>query len=368
MKVILTTSIERGGPIEQSLILAKSLQRQGIEVGAVCGSPAVADRFNRAGARAWVIPLRRTFDPLHAARLYRVCSGWDVVHAHDRRAGLWLRLGPRPRRSGVRIYTAHGVPDPYLPPPVGTDSPSLRDRLAYPVLDAALCRRADVVVVPSHSVATDLSSRLNFPRDRIAVIPNGVQVEEFDALDGDRALIGTLSRFDAFKALDVFVDAAAVLIRDRPDLRFAMFGTGPDEARIRRRVDEHDLASVIQMPGYVAARDALAKLRVYVLPSYWENAPIALLEAMASGVPVVATRVHGIPEIVDEGSAQLVDPGDPAGLAEAILRLVDDPELAQRQASAARRRVAERFSSHVNGKAMADLYALALRQRRNRLR
>ena len=96
---------------------------------------------------------------------------------------------------------------------------------------------------------------------------------------------------------------------------------------------------MVGFPGHVPAHDALARLRVFVLSSYMENAPLALLEAMAAGVPVVATRVGGVPELVPEGTGLLVAPGDPAALAAAIGRLLDDPALARAQAAAARRHV-----------------------------
>jgi glycosyltransferase involved in cell wall biosynthesis len=363
MKVILTTSIERGGPIEQALILARELRSDGVEVEAVCASRSVAERFDQAGAKPWVIPLRRIFDPLQAARIYRIGAGADVIHAHDRRAGLWLRVGPRPTPGGIRVYTAHGIPNPYLPPPVGDADVSLRDRIAYPGLDAALCKRADAVVVPSRSVADDLVRRLNFPADRMVVIPIGVDVEKFQHIDGSGTLVATLSRIDGFKALDVFLEAVAILRETRPSTRFAAFGDGPLESDIRQQARRLGLEGVFTMPGHTPAEDALRSMKIYVLCSVWENAPIALLEAMAAGVPVVATRVHGIPEIVDDSTAQLVPPGEPRALAHAISVLVDDPALAADQAHAARRRVIESFSATANAQAMKALYERLLQQR-----
>jgi glycosyltransferase involved in cell wall biosynthesis len=363
MKVVLTTSIARGGPIEQALILAKGLIAQGVEVDAVAGFPEVAQRFAEVGATSSLIPLRRIVDPVQAARIYKLSSGADVVHAHDRRTGLWLRLGPRPRRAGLRVYTAHGIADPYLPPPVGSENPSLRDRLAYPVVDAALCRRADAVVVPSKSVADDLVARLNFPSDRMTVIPNGVEVERYADLGRDGELVGTLSRIDGFKALDVFVAAVELLRQTHRSARFVCYGDGPDEDQLRTLVSERGLDPILELPGHTPAGTALGSLKIYVLCSIWENAPIALLEAMAARVPVVATAVHGIPEIVDESTAQLIPPGDPHALAGAIARLLDDPALAERQASAAYDRVRTRFSSDANAAAMLALYERLLTDR-----
>jgi glycosyltransferase involved in cell wall biosynthesis len=106
----------------------------------------------------------------------------------------------------------------------------------------------------------------------------------------------------------------------------------------------------------VPAAEALARLRVFVLCSHMENAPMALLEAMAAGIPAVATAVGGVPEIVTNGTAQLVPPGDDAALAAAIGRLLDDSELSRRQAEAGRRLVRERFAAGATADATLALY------------
>ncbi|HEX8855963.1 MAG TPA: glycosyltransferase, partial [Thermoleophilaceae bacterium] len=234
MRVVLVTSLERGGPVEHSLLLARELTRHGADVGAVCATPELRQRFEAAGADAAVIPLRRTLDVSGARAAMRFCDGADVVHGQDRRSGFWLRLWPRARRSpggrAVRVCTIHGLPDPYLPPPVGTDRPALRDRLAYPLLDARLCRRADAIVVPSEAGAA-LLARIGYPRELMTVIPNGVEVHEET---GPRAggAVGTVSMLEPVKALDVFLRAAARVRAGRPDTRFEVYGTGSDEQRL----------------------------------------------------------------------------------------------------------------------------------------
>ena len=118
------------------------------------------------------------------------------------------------------------------------------------------------------------------------------------------------------------------------------------------------------MPGYVAGPDALARLRVYVLCSYWENAPMALLEAMASGVPVVASAVDGVPEIVDDSVARMIPSGDPHALAAAVEELCADEQLSARLVAAARERVQERFTAERNAHAIGELYEQLLTRRR----
>src|ERR1700722_20855557 len=163
MRVVLVSTLERGGPMEQSLLLSRGLARAGASVLVTCANAELAERFAVDGVRAAVAPLRHQADGAGAMRVWKLARGADVVHAHDRRAGLWTRIGPRPRRGGVRVYTVHGTPEPYHPPPVGPERPGLKAALLYRGLDAGLCVRADAIVVPSQFVACDLVERLGYP-------------------------------------------------------------------------------------------------------------------------------------------------------------------------------------------------------------
>jgi len=362
MKVVIVTSIERGGPIEQSLLLARGLARMGASVLVTCANEELAERFGRDGVRALVAPLAHQADAAGAARVWRLARGADVVHAHDRRAGLWVRIGPRPRKGGLRVYTAHGIPGPYLPAPVGPPRPGLRATVLYRGLDAGLCARVDAVVVPSRAVAEDLRRRLGYPAHKLHVIANGIEFPPPQGAGGGE-LIGTLSVLEPFKGVDVFLRAVALLAARHPEWRFATFGAGSDEARLRELARELGIDARVERPGFVPGAQALERLRVYVLASYWENAPMALLEAMAAGVPVVATAVDGVPEIVDESVAQLVPAGDPAALAAAIERVCADHALRERLVRAARARVQERFTAQRNATLTYELYERLLAAR-----
>jgi glycosyltransferase involved in cell wall biosynthesis len=129
----------------------------------------------------------------------------------------------------------------------------------------------------------------------------------------------------------------AVLSSRRPDVPLVMFGTG-SEARILRSIAD-SFRVPLAMPGHVPTREALAQLAVLALPSLMENSPMVLLEAMAAGVPVVASRVGGIPELAPPGTALLVAPKDPRALRAAIERLLDDHRLREDQVAAARAHV-----------------------------
>jgi glycosyltransferase involved in cell wall biosynthesis len=335
MKVAFVTTLAAGGPPEHALVLARGLAARGAAVRAICATPELAARFAGAGAEPVVAPLRRTGDVAGARRLRGALAGVDVVHAQDRRAGLWTRVLPL---AGARVYTVHGLPDPYLPAPAGPPRPGVRALLAYRGLDAALARaRSDAVIVPSHAIAGALVRRLGFPARRITVIHNGIEPGEPLAAHGEA--VGTLSVLEPVKDLPTFLEAAAALARERPALRFAMFGSGSQAQALRARIAVLGLEDRVAMPGHVPAREALARLAVLALPSLMENSPMALLEAMAAGVPAVASAVGGVPELAPPGTVQLVPAGDPAALAAAIARLLDDPALRRAQAAAARARI-----------------------------
>jgi glycosyltransferase involved in cell wall biosynthesis len=361
VKVALVTSIPRGGPIEQSLLLSRRLAREGASVLVTCTDEALAERFGVDGVRAEVVPLRHQGDLAGAARVWRLVKGADVIHAHDRRAGLWTRLGPRPRRGGVRIYTAHGIPEPYHPPPAGPGRPGIKATLLYRGLDASLCARADAIVVPSQAVADDLVARLGYPDKKMVVIPNGIDLPEFAPEKGEE--IGTLSVLERFKGIDVFLRAVAEMAPRHPEWKFVTYGSGSDAGRLESLARELGVDERISRPGFVPGSEALRRLRVYVLSSYWENAPMALLEAMAAGVPVVATAVDGVPEIVDSSVAQMVPAGEPTAIAEAVERLCGDEGLREAQVRAARDRVERRFTATANARAILDLYERLLRDR-----
>ncbi|HXA53411.1 MAG TPA: glycosyltransferase family 4 protein [Solirubrobacteraceae bacterium] len=361
MKIVLATSIERGGPIEQALLLSKGLARRGKSVLVTCATRELAERFAVDGVRAEVVPLRHQADAVDAARLWRLARGVDVVHAHDRRAGLWTRIGPRPRRGGVRVYTVHGLPEPYHPPPVGQAQPGLRARLLYRQLDARLSARADAVVVPSHAVAEQLVARLGYPAARLCVIPNGIEPPPF--VPGEGALIGTLSLLEPVKGIDVFLRAASLLAARHPDWRFVTFGAGSQTLRLAALARELGLGERLSQPGFLAAPEALQQLRVYVLCSYSENAPLALLEAMASGVPAVASAVGGVPEIADESVARMIPAGDHEALASAIERACTDASGTRERVRGARARVERCFTAERNARAIAELYEALLRRR-----
>lgn len=349
MKVLQATSIPGGGPVEHSLVLSRELVAAGVEVEATCSTAELAERFAAAGATPHLLRFDRTVDFDGAAQLARLARGVDVVHAQDRRTGLLTRI--RRGDDAARVYTAHGLPDPYLPIPANAGRrPGLRSRLAYRGVEGLLARRSDAIVVASHALARRLEQRLGFPAERIEVIPNGVEPQP-RASGGE--LVASISLLEPVKGLESFVRAAATLSGAAPGARFAIFGSGPAGAELEALATS--LGAEVDFPGHVPAAEVLPRLKVFVLTSWFENCPMALLEAMSAGLPAVVTDVGGVPELVAD-TALVVPPGDPAALAGALRRLLDEPGLACDLGRRARERATTLFSAAQNARSLIDLY------------
>jgi glycosyltransferase involved in cell wall biosynthesis len=354
MKVVLVTSIEYGGPIEHVRLLARELVRAGAEVRAVTAHRSVAEAYAAVGADPIVVSGDAALSPRAASTIRRICRGFDVAHSHDRRSGLWTLGWPQGRRHIARVHTLHGLPDAYLPLPDHLRPPAgLRHRVAYRVVEARLMGRADAVVVPSQATL-DLARTLGYRMDRAVIVHNGVDVEWIVASRG--ASIGMLTALEPVKGIEVFLQAAALIHAREPTVRFVIFGTGSQLALLDEQARRLGLGDVVRFAGRVTAATALGELRVLVVTSHFETSPMAVLEAMAAGVPVVATRVGGIAELAPDGAMLIVPPNDPAAVAEAICSTIADPDAANARAEEARAHVRTARSATATMHAMEAVY------------
>jgi glycosyltransferase involved in cell wall biosynthesis len=354
MKVALVTSLRRGGPVTHATLLAGELRQLGVGVTAVVVDEEAAAAFAAEGADVvHATPRRGRLGPAVVA----ACREADVVHSHDRRSALWV-LG-RVRMPGrARVHTLHGLPEPFLPIP-GQPSPTCRDRLAYQVLEPALLRRADRVIVPS-PVTRQLATRLGHRAEHLLVVPNGIRPRSAVPPPADGA-IGVIAVLEPVKGVDVFLEAAARL-RDRdPTARFVIAGDGPERARLTALAGRLGLGPAVRFMGSIESADAvLPELDVVVVSSHFETSSFVALEAIAAGVPLVATRCGGLPEVVPADAATFVPPGDPTALADAIQAVRRNAADARRRADAARRRVEVDRSAAAMASAILDVYRSAL--------
>lgn len=250
----------------------------------------------------------------------------DVVHTHKAKAGVIGRLAALASGTPVRVHTFHGhVLSGYFGP--------LKSRL-FATVERLLAGTTSRLVTPSSRLADDLAATYKVaPRERFQVVPLGFDLEPFEecevhrgrlraelAVAGDVKLVAIIGRMVPVKDHATFVAAAALLAARRPEVHFVFVGGGSLEQAIRADVRRHGLEARSHFLGW---RDDLpviyADLDVAALSSVNEGTPVSIIEAIASGVPVVATHVGGVPDVLRNGArGSLVPPRDPKAMAEAI--------------------------------------------------
>jgi glycosyltransferase involved in cell wall biosynthesis len=219
----------------------------------------------------------------------------------------------------------------------------------------------DVFITPS-AFARDRLITGGYPAERIVVVPNCVVADDYHPLHraGDHALyVGRLSRE---KGVEVLVRAAAA-----SGARVKMVGDGPLRPTLERMIAES--GADVELLGFRSGEELSAAVQAasaVVMPSIChDNCPLAVIEAMAWGKPVIGSRVGGIPELVRDGEEGVLVPhGDTAALGAAMLRLQEDPELAERMGRAGRARVEAHYDAGPHYRAVAAAYRLAAEMRR----
>jgi glycosyltransferase involved in cell wall biosynthesis len=194
--------------------------------------------------------------------------------------------------------------------------------------------------------------------DRLSISPeDGVRARRELGIPLMSPVVGTVAVFRAQKRLDLWLEAASRLARTT-EAHFLLVGDGPMLARIQAQAQALDLGSRIHLPGLQEdVRPYLAAMDVYLMSSEFEGLPLALLEALAVGLPVVATAVGGIPEVLpDQESGILVPFGNPEALARAVSRLLEEPELRSKMGQRARQRVAEEFGIERMARELEEVY------------
>jgi glycosyltransferase involved in cell wall biosynthesis len=228
-------------------------------------------------------------------------------------------------------------------------------------------RSSDAVVALTPRSRRSLAARTRIRRS--CVIPNAPDLPALAGREtsGRNRHVLFLGHLYRDKGVYELLDAFARLRSARPGLRLVMAGEGAEARRLRYEANRLGLSEAVELPGWVGSgekAELLAKAACLALPSHDEGFPLALLEAMLAGVPVVATSVGGVPEIVEDGRhALLVAPHDPDALAAALARVIDDPKLAMRLSEAASRHARAEYTPDRLAERVGALYAELLATR-----
>jgi glycosyltransferase involved in cell wall biosynthesis len=303
----------------------------------------------RAAVPAYAVRDRFPGDPRTAVALARLVDDVrpDILQTHGYKANVLGRL-IAPRRRCPWISFLHG------------DTWENAKVRAYFALERLAVRRADRIVV----VAQEMAERLRaagLPGARLRVVHNAC-VEE-PVFDGGgmcslAPVIGVIGRLSPEKGVDVALRVHQLVRRRFPEARLVVAGEGPEQRRLQQDAARLGLGASIEWLGYSDdVRELYRRLTVLILPSRSEGLPNVLLEAMAHGVPVVATAVGGVPEVAAHGrTGFLAAADDVEGLAALIERIVADPALRAELAARAREEVAARFSLDARLRALTAVY------------
>jgi glycosyltransferase involved in cell wall biosynthesis len=269
------------------------------------------------------------------------------VHGHGAKGGAYARLA-RTRRA-IRVYTPHGGSLHY-----DWSSPA---GFIYLASERLLMRRTDLFLFESAYGRDVFRAKIGEPGTRARVVHNGVTSAEFTpvAADPQATDVVFVGELRVLKGVDVLIEALAQLAGNGRIITATIVGDGPDRPAFEAAA--RGLGQAVRFAGAMPARAAFALGRLLVVPSRAESLPYIVLEAAAARLPLLATRVGGIPEILGPDAADLVPPGDPAALARAIGAALERPTVAREAALRLRTRVRASFSADVMTTGVLAAYA-----------
>ena len=350
----LITRLNVGGPARQALLLTRRLAED-FPTTLAAGTPTLSEgelRDDEVVVRRvpLVRPLRPDVDARAVVAVRRLLreTGARLVHTHMAKAGTVGRSAawsthPRPRT----VHTFHGhVLDGYFSPPV---------RRAFLEIERRLARATDVLIAISDEIREELLALGIGRPEQYRVIPLGFDLAPFFSVDGQRGelrrrlhlepdvpLVVALGRLVPIKDHLTLFDAMARL----PGVHLAVVGDGELRAGLEARVERMRLGDRVHFTGWITdVASVLSDVDVVALTSRNEGTPVSLIEAAACGRASVATKVGGVGMVVEHGvNGYLTRPGDAEGFADAVAKLLADPEDRRRMGAAGRERVAQRFS------------------------
>jgi glycosyltransferase involved in cell wall biosynthesis len=339
---VVLNSFHAGGTEHQMTQLICRLDSRVFDVHVAClaREGALRGRVEAAGLSITEFPIHSLKSASTAGQMWRFARwcrehGIQVVQACDFYANVFALPAAALARVPVRIGSRRDV---FMP----ERTPAQQRLQGYSYQFAHR-------VVANSSAAVDRLIEEGVLDRKIAHIANGLDLDRYDT--GARAarprrVITTVANLRQGKGHDVLLKAAAHVIRRIPDVTFQIVGDGPQREELERLASTLRISAQVHFLGYRDDVPALLQQSdVFAFPSFMEASPNAVLEAMAAGLPIVATRVGGIPEVIEhERTGLLVAPGDDRSLAAAIVREIERPVLAAQFGDAARQVVESRFS------------------------
>ena len=261
----------------------------------------------------------------------------DVLHGHGAKAGAFVRLRRRSKNK-IRIYTPHGGSLHY---PLDTFKGAL-----YGHLERALMNNTELFLFESAFARDTYQRTIGIPKGLVRCVFNGVTADEFDPIvkAADATDLAYVGEFRQIKGADLLIDAAARLRAEGKPVTLTLGGDGEEMDALKARVQKLGLTETVRFIGHVKARYGFSKGGLLVVPSRGDSMPYVVIEAAAAGIPMVAAKVGGIPEIFGPHTDALFAPSNVDALADAIKTALSDPAAALDRARSLRKRVLIHFS------------------------
>jgi glycosyltransferase involved in cell wall biosynthesis len=359
-----------GGLFRHVLDIAGGQAARGHRVGIVADTLTGGERADAAlaelaprlafGVRRVAISRQLSTSDLHALR---AISPWidqaapDILHGHGAKGAALARLS-RSAPDAVRVYTPHGGTLVY---DAGTVA-----RGFYRSLEWLLKWRTDLFLFESNFAAAQFRAQMGRPPGLVRVVHNGVNASEFAPIvpSADATDIVALGELRPIKGFDLLIEALAMLKTLGHTITATIGGVGPFDAAFKAQAQRLGIADQIRFVGHRTAREAFAMGRILIVSSRGESLPYVVLEAAAAGLPIIATRVGGIPEIFGAEAVHLVTPENSAALAAAIGAAIADPAAIRTVARSVRERIRREFSAAamVDGGLVAYHEAITMRK------
>jgi glycosyltransferase involved in cell wall biosynthesis len=383
---IVIARLNVGGPATHVIELAAGLPHDRFAVRLLAGREGRGETgmhylAEEKGVRPEIIPALSPYlgpaDLIAFLHLYRIFRSWkpDVVHTHTAKAGAVGRAAARCAGVPAVVHTFHGhVLRGYFPRPV---------EAFFRAVERGLARITDRIVTLSPALKADLAAMGIAGPEKIEVVPLGMDLDPLLRCDSRRGelraelgigpegpLVGIVGRLVPIKNHRLFLEAARSMVDSGFPARFVVVGDGQLRDPLQAYASELGIADRVRFLGW--RKDMVpvyAGLDLLALTSDNEGTPVTVIEAMAAGVPVAATAVGGVPDVVRDGeTGRLVPAGDPAAMGRAWRAALTEKTPAERMALRARSEAVERFGRERMLSAMASLYETLARKKADAVR
>ena len=290
----------------------------------------------------------------------------ELVHLVDLKSTIVGGMAALFLKNVKTVTTIHGLPEPF---------DTLLKRSKYQISVWLYYFFLKFIIDGIICVSSDLKSRQpkGIEGKKIRVVYNGLKLDDANKINDPgltekgkgQLKIGTVGRLDRVKGHSFLLDAAQIVLKERPDVVFVIVGSGPLEDELKGQARQLGISDKVHFLGFKEnAHELIAEMDIFVLSSLHEGVPYVLLEAMSSFKPVVCTQVGGIKDVVVHGHDGLfVQPADSEDLSRALLLLLNDRKLAANLGENARRTIENRFSSVHMAKETCDFYGALKEQK-----